>query len=140
MPIPQVWKLCNLDGEAAFRRSVRDAAAESCGVAHQLPVAPLFETLDDLERAPNVIESLLSDPAYIKSIKGVQHVMIGYSDSAKDAGTLAASWAQYRAQDQLADIARKYGVKLVLFHGRGGTVGRADQPIVQFSPSRRVCR
>ena len=112
---------------------------KACGVAHQLPVAPLFETLDDLERAPNVIESLLSDPAYVEAINGVQHVMIGYSDSAKDAGTLAASWAQYKAQDQLAAIARKYGVKLVLFHGRGGTVAAvADQPIVQFSPSRRA--
>ena len=101
---------------------------KACGVTHPLSVAPLFETLDDLERAPKVIESLLSDPAYIKAINGVQHVMIGYSDSAKDAGTLAASWAQYKAQDQLADIARKYGVKLVLFHGRGGTVGRGGGP------------
>ena len=57
-----------------------------------------FETLDDLERAPQVIGSLLSDPAYIEAINGVQHVMIGYSDSAKDAGTLAASWAQYKAR------------------------------------------
>ena len=101
---------------------------KACGVAHQLPVAPLFETLDDLERAPQVIGSLLSDPAYVEAINGVQHVMIGYSDSAKDAGTLAASWAQYKAQDQLAAIARKYGVKLVLFHGRGGTVGRGGGP------------
>ena len=75
-----------------------------------------------------MIGSLLSDPAYIEAINGVQHVMIGYSDSAKDAGTLAASWAQYKAQDQLAAIARKYGVKLVLFHGRGGTVGRGGGP------------
>ena len=114
---------------------------KACGVAHQLPVAPLFETLDDPERAPQVIGSLLSDPAYIEAINGVQHVMIGYSDSAKDAGTLAASWAQYKAQDQLAAIARKYGVKLVLFHGRGGTVGRGrTSPSCNFRPAARLRR
>jgi phosphoenolpyruvate carboxylase len=101
---------------------------KACGMTRPLPVAPLFETLDDLERAPLVIRSLLSDPAYIDAIGGIQHVMIGYSDSSKDAGTLAAAWAQYRAQEQLAAVAEEFGVKLVLFHGRGGTAGRGGGP------------
>ena len=103
---------------------------KACGVRKPLPVVPLFETLDDLERAPEVITWLLADASYLEAIGGVQHVMIGYSDSSKDAGTLAAAWAQYRAQDELSKIAKNCGVKLVLFHGRGGTVGRGGgQPI-----------
>ena len=101
---------------------------KACGVGQPLPVVPLFETLDDLERAPAVMTALLSDPSYVEAIDGVQHVMIGYSDSSKDAGTLAAAWAQYRAQDELSRIARQHGVKLVLFHGRGGTAGRGGGP------------
>lgn len=101
---------------------------KACGVTQPLPVAPLFETLDDLERAPAVLTSLLSDASYIAAIGGVQHVMIGYSDSSKDAGTLAAAWAQYCAQDELSKVANQFGVKLVLFHGRGGTAGRGGGP------------
>jgi phosphoenolpyruvate carboxylase len=101
---------------------------KACGVSQPLPVAPLFETLDDLERASAVITSLLSDASYVEAIGGVQHVMIGYSDSSKDAGTLAAAWAQYRAQDELSKIAQHHGVKLILFHGRGGTAGRGGGP------------
>lgn len=100
----------------------------ACGVSQPLPVAPLFETLDDLERAPTVLTSLLSDASYIAAIGGVQHVMIGYSDSSKDAGTLAAAWAQYCAQDELSKVANQFGVKLILFHGRGGTAGRGGGP------------
>ena len=101
---------------------------KACGVSQPLPVVPLFETLDDLERASAVITSLLSDASYVEAIGGVQHVMIGYSDSSKDAGTLAAAWAQYRAQDELSKIAQHHGVKLILFHGRGGTAGRGGGP------------
>ena len=101
---------------------------KACGVTQPLPVSPLFETLDDLERAPAVLTSLLSDASYIAAIGGVQHVMIGYSDSSKDAGTLAAAWAQYCAQDELSKVANQFGVKLVLFHGRGGTAGRGGGP------------
>ena len=101
---------------------------KACGVTQPLPVAPLFETLDDLERAPAVLTSLLSDASYIAAIGGVQHVMIGYSDSSKDAGTLAAAWAQYCAQDELSKVANQFGVKLILFHGRGGTAGRGGGP------------
>ncbi len=101
---------------------------KACGVEQPLPVSPLFETLDDLERAPQVLKTLLADPDYVEAIEGVQHVMIGYSDSAKDAGTLGAAWAQYRAQQALSAIAREHQVKLILFHGRGGTVGRGGGP------------
>ncbi|MCK0743734.1 phosphoenolpyruvate carboxylase [Chromohalobacter nigrandesensis] len=93
-----------------------------------LPIAPLFETLDDLNRAGDVIQRLLSLPGYRRMAGDNQEVMIGYSDSAKDAGQLAAAWAQYRAQEQLVGICREHGVALTLFHGRGGTVGRGGGP------------
>jgi len=98
------------------------------GVSWDVPVAPLFETLDDLERAPQVLQNLLSQSAYRERINHRQEVMIGYSDSAKDAGTLAASWAQYQAQELLAAVARDYNTHLTFFHGRGGTVGRGGGP------------
>jgi Phosphoenolpyruvate carboxylase len=101
---------------------------KASGITEPLSVSPLFETLDDLERAPAVLNTLLSDPEYVQAIGGVQHVMIGYSDSAKDAGTLGAAWAQYRAQHALTEVAKAHNVKLVLFHGRGGTVGRGGGP------------
>ncbi|TWI58763.1 phosphoenolpyruvate carboxylase type 1 [Pseudomonas duriflava] len=98
------------------------------GVRRPMRVVPLFETLDDLDHAGQVIESLLELPSYRERLQGPQEVMIGYSDSAKDAGTLAAAWAQYRAQEALVEICARQGVELVLFHGRGGTVGRGGGP------------
>lgn len=94
----------------------------------RLPVSPLFETLDDLDRSGPVIERLLKIKSYREQIDNRQQVMIGYSDSAKDAGQLAASWAQYRAQEALVGICQRQGVALTLFHGRGGTVGRGGGP------------
>ncbi len=101
---------------------------KECGCNYQLPVAPLFETLDDLRRAPSVIERLLSVPGYKELIENRLLIMIGYSDSAKDAGVLAASWAQYCAQESLVQVCDKAGVHLTLFHGRGGTIGRGGAP------------
>ncbi len=92
-----------------------------------IDVVPLFETLDDLERAPSVVRALLDDEVYRRQVEARarrQEIMIGYSDSAKDAGLLPASWALYRAQEAVADIADSSGIELTLFHGRGGTVGR----------------
>ena len=92
-----------------------------------LDVVPLFETLEDLEHAPVVMRSLLDDPVYSRQLEARgrrQEVMIGYSDSSKDAGMIASSWALYRAQESLADLFREAGVELRLFHGRGGSVGR----------------
>ncbi|MBS8268857.1 phosphoenolpyruvate carboxylase [Halomonas litopenaei] len=93
-----------------------------------MPIAPLFETLDDLNRAGDVIDRLLALPGYRQFAGDSQEVMIGYSDSAKDAGQLAAAWAQYRAQEALVDVCESHGVDLTLFHGRGGTVGRGGGP------------
>jgi len=98
------------------------------GVKNPLRVVPLFETLDDLNGAADTMDSLFSLPGYMGSIAGKQEIMIGYSDSAKDAGRLAASWAQYETQEKLAAVANKYGVEVTFFHGKGGTVGRGGNP------------
>ncbi len=93
-----------------------------------MPIAPLFETLADLEEAPEVMKSLMQLPSYKDRCDGNQYVMIGYSDSAKDAGVLAATWAQYEAQEALVKVFREEGICLKLFHGRGGTIGRGGGP------------
>lgn len=93
-----------------------------------MPVAPLFETLDDLNNSGDVINSLLSVDWYRQDTGNRQMVMIGYSDSAKDAGAMAASWAQYRAQENLIRVCDNHDVELTLFHGRGGTIGRGGAP------------
>ncbi len=98
------------------------------GIQHAMRVVPLFETLDDLSGAAAAIDNLLSVPWYKDYCNGTQEVMIGYSDSAKDAGQMAAAWAQYRAQESLVEVAERHKVKLTLFHGRGGTVGRGGGP------------
>jgi phosphoenolpyruvate carboxylase len=98
------------------------------GCPHPMRVVPLFETLDDLNHAASCITALLNIDWYRDYTKGTQEVMIGYSDSAKDAGVMAAAWAQYRAQEQLVAVCRNADVKLILFHGRGGTVGRGGAP------------
>ncbi|WP_437614329.1 phosphoenolpyruvate carboxylase [Erwinia sp. V71] len=101
---------------------------KEAGIPYALPVAPLFETLDDLNNANDVMSQLLSIDWYRGFIQGKQMVMIGYSDSAKDAGVMAASWAQYQAQDALIKTCEKSGIALTLFHGRGGTIGRGGAP------------
>ena len=101
------------------------------GLRRSLPIVPLFETLDDLENASWTLERLLRDKMYRDYIDGHQQVMIGYSDSAKDAGQMAASWAQYKAQEELVEVTEKYDIALTLFHGRGGAAGRGGAPIRQ---------
>ncbi|MES2821184.1 MAG: phosphoenolpyruvate carboxylase [Pseudomonadota bacterium] len=101
---------------------------KECGVLRPMRVVPLFETLADLDNAGPAIDRLLGLPGYRVRLHGPQEVMIGYSDSAKDAGTTAAAWAQYRAQETLVRICREHQVELLLFHGRGGTVGRGGGP------------
>ena len=93
-----------------------------------LRVAPLFERLDDLRDGPAQLRRLFSVPWYHKHIDGFQEVMIGYSDSGKDAGRLAAAWALYEGQEMATHVGNEFGVKLTLFHGRGGTVGRGGGP------------
>ena len=98
-------------------------------IKEQLRVVPLFETLDDLINAKSIMESLFSKAWYRKLIKNKQEVMIGYSDSSKDAGKICASWHQYKAQESIVKLAKKYGVQVVFFHGRGGSAGRGGGPI-----------
>ncbi|EFJ49534.1 hypothetical protein VOLCADRAFT_59445 [Volvox carteri f. nagariensis] len=98
------------------------------GVRPALRVVPLFETLDDLHNAPETMTTLLSNDWYRAHINGMHECMIGYSDSGKDAGRLAAAWALYETQEKLVAVAAKWGTRLVLFHGRGGTVGRGGGP------------
>ncbi|GLO47390.1 phosphoenolpyruvate carboxylase [Pseudomonas putida] len=101
---------------------------KEAGLTRPMRVVPLFETLADLDNAGPVMQRLLGLPGYRANLRGPQEVMIGYSDSAKDAGTTAAAWAQYRAQENLVRICAEHQVELLLFHGRGGTVGRGGGP------------
>jgi phosphoenolpyruvate carboxylase len=105
--------------------------ARWAGGASGMPIVPLFETLGDLDAAPHTLEALFALPVYrahLDSCAGEQMVMIGYSDSNKDGGYLAANWALYRAQEAIAWTCRERGVGLTLFHGRGGTVARGGGP------------
>tara|TARA_B100000614_G_scaffold192093_2_gene173148 strand:- start:76021 stop:78690 length:2670 start_codon:yes stop_codon:yes gene_type:complete len=98
------------------------------GVRHPMRVVPLFETLDDLDNAGDTMTALLDIPLYKQRVVDGQEVMIGYSDSAKDAGFLGAAWAQFRAQERLTGLFRDHGVPLTLFHGRGGSISRGGSP------------
>ena len=102
----------------------KEAGIKSC-----LRIVPLFETLSDLQNSHIVMENLFKHSWYVNYFKKNQEIMIGYSDSSKDAGKFAASWAQYCAQEKLGNIATKYKIKLTLFHGRGGSVGRGGGPV-----------
>ena len=112
------------------------------GLVAHAQVVPLFETLDDLERAPDILDQLLSHPTTIASLKwqaqsrGLarprQQVMIGYSDSNKDGGILASQWALHVAQSRLAKVAKKHAIDLLFFHGRGGTISRGAGPTDRF--------
>ena len=117
----------------SMARAVSDVLAvqllmKECGVREMLPVAPLFETLDGLNSAPEIMRLLGQIDWYRKASGCQQTIMIDYSDSAKDAGELAAGWAQYQAQEALLEACSQSGFKLKLFHGRGGTIDRGGIP------------
>ena len=112
------------------------------GLVCALPVVPLFETIDDLERSPDILRAFLSDPITARSLayhqerggfaEPVQQVMIGYSDSNKDGGILASLWNLYRAQRTLAQVGLESGVRIRFFHGRGGSISRGAGPTHRF--------
>jgi phosphoenolpyruvate carboxylase len=104
------------------------------GLRCPLPVVPLFETMDDLENAPGIVEEFLSHPVTRRSLGGGGdfQMMLGYSDSNKDCGILASQWALHKAQVELSGVCDRHGMRPVFFHGRGGTVGRGAGPIHWF--------
>lgn len=120
----------------SMSRSAADALAvlalarvAGCVEGGQVPldVAPLFETIDDLRAAPEVMRALFDDPVYRRHLDargGQQTVMLGYSDSAKDGGLLASRWSLQRTQVELLELSQQAGVRIVFFHGRGGSVSR----------------
>ena len=98
-------------------------------IKNRLRVVPLFETLDDLINSKEIMKSLFSQKWYRKLINHKQEVMIGYSDSSKDAGKICASWHQYKAQEDIVKLAKKFNIDVTFFHGRGGSAGRGGGPI-----------
>ncbi len=106
------------------------------GPACPLPVVPLFETIEDLQHSPGILEAFLAHPLTRRSLtrqpQPVQQVMIGYSDSNKDGGLMASLWGLYRAQEALTRVADAQGVRLRFFHGRGGTISRGAGPTHRF--------
>lgn len=114
----------------------------STGLASQIPVVPLFETIDDLIQSPQILEDFLSHPVTQNSLKlqqqlsgapeMLQQVMIGYSDSNKDGGIFASQWYLHKAQSNLVEIGRKYKVKIRFFHGKGGSISRGAGPTHWF--------
>src|SRR6185295_11962713 len=109
------------------------------GQPHPQRVVPLFETADDLARAGETLDALFGVPWYRDRIRGHQEVMVGYSDSAKDAGRFASAWMLYRAQEDIIAACLRHGVEATLFHGRGGSIGRGGGPAylaIQSQPPR----
>lgn len=102
------------------------------GSGSPMRIVPLFETLADLQGIEDAVDRLLAVPWFAKRLREIHsgrlEIMLGYSDSAKDAGRLAASWALYKAQEAVVRAGKRAGIQVVLFHGRGGTVGRGGGP------------
>jgi phosphoenolpyruvate carboxylase len=99
-----------------------------------LRIVPLFETIDDLRRADTIMQEAFGHPLYralVAAQGNLQEIMLGYSDSNKDGGYVTANWELYRAQTRLAELHRAHGIRLRLFHGRGGTVGRGGGPSLE---------
>ncbi len=122
----------------AYVISMTSSASDILSVMHlqkeaniksKLRVVPLFETLDDLINGKKIMEKLFSLKWYRKYILNKQEIMIGYSDSSKDAGKLSASWHQYKLQEEIIKLAKKYKINVTFFHGRGGSAGRGGGPI-----------
>jgi phosphoenolpyruvate carboxylase len=121
--------------EASDVVAVLELARRACGDdVPELDVVPLFESADALSDASGIVAAMLSNPAYRAHLEGRakrQEVMLGYSDSTKESGSLASAWMLYRAQQQLVALARREGIELTLFHGRGGAIGRGGGPMTR---------
>ncbi len=125
-----------------FAREVGLAFYDDEGLVCPLQVTPLFETIEDLQRSPEILDAFLAHPATQRSLAyrrerlgqalPVQQVMIGYSDSNKDGGILASQWSLYQAQVRLAAVGERHGVRIRFFHGRGGTISRGAGPTHRF--------
>jgi phosphoenolpyruvate carboxylase len=110
------------------------------GLTCMLPIVPLFETISDLERGPGIMRGFLEHPATRSSLRFqqpgakqlIQQVMVGYSDSNKDAGILASQWAVHQGQAEIAAVGAEAGMEIQFFHGRGGTVSRGAGPTNRF--------
>lgn len=121
----------------SFTRGARDVLdvlrlADAAGAIVNLDVVPLFESADALQASGAIVDELLTDARYrehLVSRDWRQEVMLGYSDSTKESGPLAAAWMLYLAQEQLVEVATRQGVRLTLFHGRGGALGRGGGPM-----------
>ena len=140
----EVWNTFNILADepneclGAYVISMTSSASDILSVAllqkeskikNKLRIVPLFETLDDLINAKSIMKKLFSLSWYRKSINHNQEIMIGYSDSSKDAGKLSASWHQYKLQEEIIKLAKQYKINITFFHGRGGTAGRGGGPI-----------
>ncbi|NTU92944.1 MAG: phosphoenolpyruvate carboxylase [Chlorobiaceae bacterium] len=125
-----------------FAREVGLMSPFGGGDACQLPVVPLFETIDDLQRSPRILGEFLDHPVTRRSLacqqerrgrkKPVQQVMVGYSDSNKDGGIVSSLWNLYRSEEQLMAAGREHGVDILFFHGRGGSISRGAGPTHRF--------
>lgn len=125
--VSDVLEVLLLAKEARLFSPSKPGAAGGQQPFSYINIVPLFETIDDLHTAPEVMRNLFTNNAYrlhLASRGNVQEIMLGYSDSNKDGGYLSSHWRLYRAQQELAQAAREAGVVLQLFHGRGGTTGR----------------
>ncbi len=102
---------------------------KEANIRNKLRVVPLFETLEDLINAKKIMSTLFSQRWYRKMINNNQEVMIGYSDSSKDAGKICANWHQYKAQEEIVKLSKRFKINVSFFHGRGGSAGRGGGPI-----------
>ena len=118
----------HLDGTRPSDVLIVELLQKEAGSDRPLRVVPLLETIDDLRHAGDILRELLALPWYRRRCDGRQEVMIGYSDSAKDGGRLAANWELYQAQEEVVRACTESGIEVTLFHGRGGSVGRGGGP------------
>ena len=139
---------CDLFTVYLFVREAGLSHFTASGLVCPLPVVPLFETIEDLKKSPEILDEFLSNQVTKNSLEYIRHrrnfeapvqdVMIGYSDSNKDGGIIASTWYLYDAQVKLSEVARKHGVRLRFFHGKGGTISRGAGPTHWFIRSLPV--